>query len=94
MTMSIDKENVYIFEYIALPDVEYTVKYIDKATGKEMAGVDPNPKIVTTKDAVVTEVFVPITGYMPDAYQKRLVLSANKEENVIIFYYTADTENA
>ena len=94
MTMNIDGENVYIFEYIALPDVEYTVKYIDKATGKEMAGVDPNPKIVTTKDAVVTEVFVPITGYMPDAYQKRLVLSANKEENVIIFYYTADTENA
>ncbi|MDY3829391.1 MAG: InlB B-repeat-containing protein, partial [Erysipelotrichaceae bacterium] len=88
--MNIDGENVYIFEYIALPDVEYTVRYIDKATGIEMA----DPKIVTTKDAVVTEVFKPITEYMPDAYQKRLVLSANEKENVIIFYYTKDTENA
>ena len=90
MTMNIDGENVYIFEYIALPDVEYTVRYIDKSTGIEMT----DPKTVTTKDAVVTEVFKVIPGYMPDAYQKRLILSAKEEKNVITFYYTADTENA
>lgn len=31
---------------------------------------------------------------MPDAYQKRLVLSANSEENVLEFLYTKDSENA
>ena len=90
MTMNIDGENVYIFEYIRMPEVEYTVRYIDKDTGIELL----KPKTETTSNSVVTEKFEVFAGYMPDAYQKRLVLSSNKEENVIIFYYTADTENA
>lgn len=90
MTMNIDGDNVYTFVYIAKEKVEYTVRYIDKDTGIELL----KPKTETTSNAVVTEVFEVIPGRMPDAYQKRLVLSANEEKNVIIFYYTADTENA
>ena len=71
MTMNIDGENVYIFEYIRMPEVEYTVRYIDKDTGIELL----KPKTETTSNSVVTEKFEVFAGYMPDAYQKRLVLS-------------------
>ena len=43
---------------------------------------------------------MPVTGMMPDAYQKRLVVSVDEngtpdtEHNVIIFYYTEDTTHA
>ena len=49
---------------------------------------------------MVTETFVPVSGMMPDAYQKRLVVSVDEngnpdtEHNVIIFYYTEDTTHA
>ena len=47
------------------------------------------------KKAVVTETFVPVSGMMPDAYQKRLVISAEEGAvNEIIFYYTEDTTHA
>ena len=35
-----------------------------------------------------------ISGYAPDAYQKRLVLSATEAENVITFWYTKDELHA
>lgn len=38
--------------------------------------------------------FKQITGYAPDAYQKRLVLSANDKENVLVFWYTKDEVHA
>lgn len=54
----------------------------------------PNPKEGTTSDAVITEKFVPISGYMPDAYYKQMVLSYPDEKNVINFYYTKDNTHA
>lgn len=83
-----NKKNEYTFVYVAKPEVEYTVKYLEKGTEKQLA----DPKTVTTRDAVVTETFKQINGYAPDAYQKQLVLAA--EGNEIIFWYVKDTEHA
>ena len=90
ITMDIDGNIIYQFEYVRRESVKYTVRYIDKSTGLEMSP----PDNYETSNAVVTEKFKYFKGYMPDAYQKRLVLSADPNQNVIIFYYTADTENA
>ena len=90
--MDIDNpaKNEYTFVYVPKAEVEYTVKYLEKGTGTQLA----EPKTVTTREAVVTETFKQITGYAPDAYQKRLVLSANEDENVLVFWYTKDTKHA
>ena len=88
--MDIDNpaKNEYTFVYVPKDEVEYTVKYLEKGTGKQLA----EPKTVTTRDAVVTETFKQISGYAPDAYQKRLVLAA--ENNEIIFWYVKDNTHA
>lgn len=90
ITMDIDNpaKNVYTFVYVPKAEVEYTVKYLEKGTGTQLA----EPKTVTTHDAVVTETFKQISGYAPDAYQKRLVLAA--ENNEIIFWYVKDDTHA
>ena len=99
VTMSVDGDNVFTFWYVEQESVPYTVEYVDSKTNELLTLDDEtasNPKVVTdNKKAVVTEVFEPISGYMPDAYQKRLVLSAdNAEQNVITFYYTKDEQHA
>lgn len=81
-------QNEYTFVYVPKAEVEYTVKYLEKGTETQLA----NPKTVTTRDAVVTETFKQISGYAPDAYQKRLVLAA--ENNEIIFWYVKDDTHA
>lgn len=90
--MDIDNpaKNEYTFVYVPKKEVEYTVKYLEKGTGKQLA----DPKTETTHDAVVTETFKQITGYAPDAYQKRLVLSADDAQNVITFWYVKDEIHA
>ena len=87
-------KNKYTFVYVAKDEVEYTVRYLDKTTGKPVVvdGVPTPDKVVKTRDAVVTETFKQITGYAPDAYQKQLVLAA--ENNVIIFWYVKDDAHA
>ena len=90
MVMNIDGGNEFIFYYVAKEKVPYTVRYLEKGTNIELA----ESKTVETTAAVVTETFVPIAGYRPDAYQKRLVLSATESENVIIFYYEKDEVHA
>ena len=92
VTMSVDGDNVFTFWYVEKESVPYTVRYIDEATGEELL---TTKSVTDNKKAVVTEVFEAISGYMPDAYQKRLVLSAdNVEQNVITFYYTKDEQHA
>ena len=94
LTIDIDDptKNIFTFEYIQKDAVPYTVRYLNKETGEPVADtktVDNNRK------AVVTETFVPVSGMMPDAYQKRLVVSAEEGAvNEIIFYYTKDTTHA
>ena len=98
ITMDIDKpaKNEYTFVYVKMPEVKYTVRYLDKATGEPVVvNGEPTPdKTETTSKAVVTETFKQISGYAPDAYQKRLVLSANEDENVLVFWYTKDDVHA
>ena len=89
-------QNEYTFVYVKMPKVKYTVRYLDKATGNPVVvNGQPTPdKTETTSNAVVTETFRQIPGYAPDAYQKRLVLSANDKENVLVFWYTKDEVHA
>lgn len=88
LTMNIDGGNEFTFVYVAKPEVTYIVRYLEKGTGNVLA----DPKTVTTTEAVITETFKQISGYAPDAYQKRLVLAA--EGNEIIFWYVKDDVHA
>ena len=96
ITMDIEdaSKNEFTFVYVAKEEVRYTVRYLDKTTGKPVVvdGVPTPDKEVKTRDAVVTETFKQIKGYAPDAYQKQLVLAA--ENNEIIFWYTKDNVHA
>lgn len=96
LTMDINGNNEFTFVYVAKAKVGYTVRYLDKATGEPVVvnGVPTPDKTGETSDAIITEKFKVITGYMPDSYQKRLVLSATEAENVITFWYTKDEHHA
>ena len=84
--------NVFTFWYVQKDAVPYTVKYLNKETGEPVA---TEKTVSNNRKAVVTETFVPVSGMLPDAYQKRLVVSAeNGAVNEIIFYYTQDTTHA
>lgn len=83
-------KNEYTFVYVKMPEVEYTVRYLEKGTSKVLH----KEKTGETPAAVITEKFEQIKGYAPDAYQKRLVLSANAEENVLTFWYVEDKDHA
>lgn len=90
ITMNIDGGNEFTFVYVPKAEVNYTVRYLEKDTNTVLH----EEKHAATRDAVVTEKFVTITEYAPDAYQKRLVLSAEEGSNVITFWYVKDTEHA
>lgn len=92
MTIDIEGNNTYTFWYVQKDAVPYTVKYLDKETGKAVA---TEKTVSGNRKAVVTENFVPVSGMMPDAYQKRLVVDGSEgASNEIIFYYTEDTQHA
>ena len=92
-----DANNVFTFWYVQKEAVPYTVKYLNKATGEPVA---TEKTVSNNRKAVVTETFVAVPGMMPDAYQKRLVVSVDEngnpdtDHNVIIFYYTKDDKHA
>ena len=89
LKMNIDGTNEYIFVYVARESVPYTVKYLEAGTNNVL-----KPEVTKeTKNAIVTEKYEVIPGYMPDAVYKRLVVTADGT-NEIIFYYTADTQHA
>lgn len=93
ITMDVDDaKNTFTFVYKKGDPVPYTVRYLEKDTNVELR----TPKYVADNmRAVVTENFVVINGYMPDAYQKRLVIDATEGAvNEIIFYYTRDELHA
>ena len=90
LTMDINGNNEFTFVYVAKAKVGYTVRYLEKGTEKVLH----EEKTAETSNAIITEKFVQISGYAPDAYQKRLVLSANEAENVITFWYTKDEHHA
>lgn len=90
LTMDINGNNEFTFVYVAKEKVGYTVRYLEKGTEKVLH----EEKTAKTSNAIITEKFVQISGYAPDAYQKRLVLSATEAENVITFWYTKDELHA
>ena len=89
-TMSVDGSNEITIEYKAADKVPYTVKYIDAATGNALL---PDKVVSDNLKAIVTEQFKVKSGYVPDAFQKTLVVTIGGE-NVIIFLYTKDEEHA
>lgn len=82
--------NDFTFYYVQKEKVKYTVRYLEEGTNKVLH----EEKTDETSAAVITEKFEQINGYAPDAYQKRLVLSANEDENVLVFWYTKDNVHA
>ena len=90
LTMDINGNNKFTFVYVAKEKVGYTVRYLENGTEKVLH----EEKTAETSNAIITEKFVQISGYAPDAYQKRLVLSATEAENVITFWYTKDEHHA
>lgn len=90
LTMDINGNNEFTFVYVEKEKVNYTVRYLEKGTEKVLH----EEKTAETSNAIITEKFVQISDYAPDAYQKRLVLSATEAENVITFWYTKDEHHA
>lgn len=88
--MDINGNNEFTFIYVQKAKVNYTVRYLEKGTNVVLH----EEKTAETSDAVITEKFVAITGYAPDAYQKRLVLGIDETQNVITFWYVKDDEHA
>lgn len=91
------ENNVYTFVYREAQIVPYTVKYLDAETNEPIA----DDKVVSDNThAVVTETAATVSGWLPDAFQKRLILTVPEtgeptaEDNVLIFYYTEDDEHA
>lgn len=88
--MDANGTNEFTFIYTPVEKVKYTVRYLDKDTNEPLIA----DKHGETSAAIITEKFEYIEGYAADAYQKRLVLSSNEEENVLIFWYVKDTVHA
>lgn len=88
--MDIEGSNEYTFVYVAREKVNYTVRYLERNTETVLS----EEKHEASSDAVITEKYVKIKGYAPDAYQKQLVLSADDTKNVLTFWYTKDETHA
>ena len=88
--MDVEGANEYTFVYVARDKVNYTVRYLERNTETVLHAEKPGE----TSEAVITEKFVQIPGYAPDAYQKQLVLSADDTKNVLTFWYTKDETHA
>ena len=71
-----------IFYYTEATNVKYTVYYQD-ANGKALLP----PKTETTELSTVVEYYVPINGYAPRQFSITQDLTANSEQNKIIFIY-------
>lgn len=70
------------FYYTEATNVKYTVYYQD-ANGKDLRP----PKTETTELSTVVEYYVPINGYAPRQFSITQDLTANSEQNKIVFIY-------
>lgn len=90
-------KNEFTFIYVPKDELPYKVMYLEYDGNYVYDGTEKvlhDAKNAKTSNAVITEKFEPVTGYKPDAYQKRLVLSADETQNVIIFWYVVDNNHA
>lgn len=99
VTMSAEADHEFTFEYVYVESMPYLVRYLDQDGNKVLE----DKPVMDNNLSVVTETFVKIDGMMPDAYQKRLVLSAENvdenndgiyDNNVITFVYNSDSDHA
>lgn len=99
ITMSATGNHEFTFYYEYVESMPYKVQYLDENGNK----VFEDKYVWDNNLSVVTETFQRKDKMMPDAYQKRLVLSSNKTDsdgdgiydaNVITFYYKSDEEHA
>lgn len=99
ITMSAEGNHEFTFYYEYVPSMPYKVQYLDEDGNK----VFDDKRVMDNNLSVVTENFKKADKMMPDAYQKRLVLSADTKDadgdgiydaNVITFYYNADEVHA
>ena len=100
ITMSVDGTHEFTFYYVYVESMPYKVQYINAETGEKLC---EDKLVLDNMLSVATETFKRFDKMMPDAYQKRLVLSADDSvvdengvyaSNVITFYYEPDEENA
>lgn len=100
ITMSIEGNHEFTFYYEYVDSMPYKVQYVNGDTGAKLCD---DVYVMDNHLSVVTETFKRFDKMMPDAYQKRLVLSSDKTDadndgvydaNVITFYYNADEEHA
>lgn len=93
LTVDVDpSKNVVIFWYTQKDAVPYTVKYVYE-DGTNVFLDEPEKVVEDNRKVVVTENARKKPGYLPDAIQKTLILSA-EGPNVIKFVYKADTQHA
>lgn len=98
------KKNVFTFTYVYKESVDYRVEYRYADTNQLIKTVaEGGIAEKSTQDGVVTERFLPVEDYIPDAFFKRLILAVEKNEkgeyvsassNVIVFYYTKNKSSA
>lgn len=81
ITLNRDGQEI-IFYYTPATAIQYTVRYVNASDEDLIPSVTK-----TTADSVVTETYVEIEGYTPRQYQQTRELSANAEDNVIVFVY-------
>ena len=87
-----EKKNVLTLYYRAVDKVPYTVRYLEVGTEKVL---HEEKYVPDNRRSGVVETFEPVSGYMPDAYQKSLILSPGEpDSNVITFWYEKDTAHA
>ena len=85
----------YTFDYEHCGSVNYTVDYINRATGdhrfKTSSDGTENSTVESvtksSEQAFVTERFRDIPLYVPDAYSKRIILTSDPDLNFLTFYY-------
>ena len=91
------EDNVFTFRYEKKEKAPYTVRYLEEGTNRvlhsEITYADNKSAIVTERFKAYSEKIGKETVYwIPDAFHKQLILSANDDENVITFYYTRNDE--
>ncbi len=107
LTLSVGGENKKTVYYSEKEVVPYRVEYRYADTKEPVMGTfnpdgtvqhgGENPLVKEVNNnthTVVTENFVAIPGWLPDALQKSLTVSANAKDNVLIFYYSKSSATA
>lgn len=98
-------DNTYTFWYVQKDKVPYSVYYVTESNKDGLTAITLDDKtyyqvaetktVPNNKQAIVTEEFKPVTGYVPDAYQKTLIIDANDDAaNKIVFVYSVNTTQA